>query len=386
MAKGLHFKGCNGKHTLDYAAQSHGKGRPLCDCQVLESIHLVTEEKISVRQIGFRIEIDPARIVAALRPLGYEFPKAKLTEELKDRICFLYKFLRSSEILARMFGVSGTTVLKCFHERGVVLHPSNDLTSAEREQMFAASDLGVSALELGRRFQRDRNTVVLELKKSGRVIRGHRGLAHRVHTLDAAAFDRGDEGSQYWLGFLMADGCVYETGTVSLALAHLDKPHLVKFKAFLGSDATIHEYEGNRTSYKPKKIFSKLCVHSKDLTDTLAVRGVIPRKTGKEKFLMFEQSRHVWRGAIDGDGSLGVRKAGALWLTLSGSKDLCDQFRAFVLTLTPTRAKVRDAKRSIHTFGVSGSIAQAVITELYRDSTIFLDRKHARILHLLKQK
>jgi hypothetical protein len=203
--------------------------------------------------------------------------------------------------------------------------------------------------------------------------------------LDVNAFLRDDEEAIYWTGFSIADTCVGDNGTFSAALQVRDRNHLVKLKRFLDAAASIKTGKGNATCFRPGRPFVKLTVASKLLTDSLALAGVLPRKTGTERLLRYEMSRHAWRGAIDGDGTLGRHKRGYFYIKLYGSRMLCEQFREYVLTLVPTcRAKVQRSK-TIFAFGVCCGPANTVIRELYGDCSVYLTRKKRAVAPLLRR-
>lgn len=205
-----------------------------------------------------------------------------------------------------------------------------------------------------------------------------------MHDLNTGVFSGEAEEVQYWIGFAMADGSVRDKeGTFSVALQLADIGHLRKLHTFLGSSVEIMEGELNRGAYKPGAGFAKISVHSKDLVESLMLAGVVPKKTGKEELLKFKMSRHTWRGAIDGDGSVGWHKRGYFYIKLYGCEIFCEQFRQYVLTIVPNcRAKVQKSK-SIFSFGLCCAPAEAVARELYRDSTAYLDRKYKIVKRLL---
>jgi hypothetical protein len=242
----------------------------------------------------------------------------------------------------------------------------------------------IKPAEIGEGFGVTRQTVVSYLRIHGVTIRGPRD-SHNKYALDKDAFTRASEEAEYWIGFLMADCSVREQeGTLSVALQSGDIGHLRKLKRFLKSTAPIRTGRLNRGAYKPGAKFAKLSIHSKDLVGSLMEAGVIPNKTGKEKFLKYNLSRHAWRGAIDGDGSVGWHKRGYFYLKLYGCLQFCEQFRQYVMTLIPNcRAKVHPSG-SIFAFGMCCGPAEAIGRELYRDCRVSLDRKLKRVKPLLE--
>src|SRR5207247_703702 len=107
-----------------------------------------------------------------------------------------------------------------------------------------------------------------------------------------------------------------------------------------------------------------------------------------------ENNRHVWRGVIDGDGSLGVyvRKNlnGSIrrvpYLSLTGSKNLCMQLRSFLEKELgePMPPNIIFYKRS-YLFMLSDHRAVKAIELLYSGCSIALERKLRKALEILEE-
>jgi hypothetical protein len=270
------------------------------------------------------------------------------------------------------------------HRHDISIRPKRKLDPRSIERITAQYDSGLTPARIGAEYKVNENTIKNALLLHGHILRGVRDDVHRQIPLDIHAFEQDTEDAKYWIGFAIADGSVNRYGTFSVALQAADIGHLEKLKSFLKSGARIMTGKLNRTAYKPGAEFAKLSVASKILVDSLMSAGVVPRKTGKEKLLKHQLSRHTWRGAIDGDGSLGWHKRGYFWIKLYGSRQLCSQFRRFVLTLVPgCRAKVQRSG-SIYAFGICCGPAEVVARELYRDCKVSLERKHRIVLRLFE--
>ncbi len=104
-----------------------------------------------------------------------------------------------------------------------------------------------------------------------------------------------------------------------------------------------------------------------------------------------EINRHVWRGVIDGDGSLGVhvmKDTGRRvpYISLTGSKSVCLQFKLFLEKELGERMppNVIFYKRS-YIFMISDRRAVKAIELLYRNCTIALERKLKRAIEILDE-
>jgi hypothetical protein len=244
---------------------------------------------------------------------------------------------------------------------------------------------GKSTHELVSLYGGDRKAIALRLKRAGVV---QRTVAERQHRLpcrdDAFANAEGDEEAAYWVGMLMADGCISKSKHstwVILALAERDAAHVERFRTFLNATNKILETPPKPTATAPRRgAMRDFRVASKQMASDLSRYGIAPRKTKTAEVKVLETNRHFWRGVIDGDGCLNLgrrsnpKHASRPVLQLSGSESLCRQFETFAEALTKTRAR---AHRSHGNWGFSLSSGAAIemIAHLYTDCTVALARK-----------
>src|SRR5215472_12112276 len=80
----------------------------------------------------------------------------------------------------------------------------------ERSQMAELYLTGATSQQVADIFHTDKGTVCRHLEKAG-VVRRTNGETKRKYFIRQDAFAAvQDEATAYWLGFLFADGCVYE--------------------------------------------------------------------------------------------------------------------------------------------------------------------------------
>jgi hypothetical protein len=221
----------------------------------------------------------------------------------------------------------------------------------------------------------------------------HKGHMRRC-TLNESAFDTLTESSHYWIGFMITDGNVcYKKGVPIIAL-HLkaeDLPHLLKFREFVGSSHKVGSYV-NKTW---ENTSCSLSFSSEKMANALGKYGFVPKKCFIAEIKGgVESNRHLWRGVIDGDGSLGVyvRKnsnGGVLrvpYITVTGTKNVCLQFKSFLEKelgeLMPP--SVVFYKKS-YLLMVSGHRAVKGIKLLYNDCTIALERKLIKAREIIEE-
>ena len=201
---------------------------------------------------------------------------------------------------------------------------------------------------------------------------------HRLETFNINAFDSIDnEEKAYWLGFLFADGYISRDFRSELSLQKGDKNHLVKFSNFLDCKRPVAEDHFRcRTSFG-----------NKHFVTTLINLGCVPNKSLVIKFpqIPIELYKHFIRGYFDGDGSITISEKGDLFfnqaILASGSKDFMDSFLIIYKNYVNSEYEqnvYKSKSSNIYILTFKGKFFYNLMDWLYKDSTIYLDRKYRR--------
>lgn len=190
-------------------------------------------------------------------------------------------------------------------------------------------------------------------------------------------FISGEEESDYFVGLLLADGCVHEN-RLRIELNARDEDILHSLVRFLNMEVNVRyaiRKTGEETAY--------LAIRSERLTKELAGFGIVPRKTGIESCPdALQNSRHFWRGVVDGDGCILISKEGTPRIYLCGTEELCTQFLQFCRGIDPDiKASVLKSS-NIFRVTISSSKAIVVMDELYRDCKVKLERKYSKYVEV----
>jgi hypothetical protein len=132
----------------------------------------------------------------------------------------------------------------------------------------------------------------------------------RVHDFNRNYFTELTLENCYWAGFIAADGCVHDNGTLFIGLSIKDKDHLQKFADAIGYTGKIGEYfyakEGRKDVHT---VQLRLATAKQIAIDLEKWFNITPRKTKTLKaptLLNLEQQIAFVAGYTDGDGSIGV--------------------------------------------------------------------------------
>lgn len=226
----------------------------------------------------------------------------------------------------------------------------------------------------------DRKKISKKFKEDGIIIRdpnkNHIRKAKRFKKVDESIFEQIDtEEKAYWLGFLYADGYVNNKG-VELTLKESDYEHIVKFKSFMHSEHKI-SYKKSTKSYRiaicSEKIASDLnklgCTQCKSLTLKFPTEEQVPK----------ELIHHFMRGYFDGDGSITVNSEKKFYvMSVLGTSDFLDKYEKILLDAIK-KDKPNKRTHNGQALGIQygGKLQiKKIYNFLYRDATIYLDRKY----------
>lgn len=220
----------------------------------------------------------------------------------------------------------------------------------------------------------------------------------RKYQVNHAYFSTIDsEDKAYWLGFLYADGYVSKKlnpriyKRIGCSLAEKDLDHLEKLKQSLQATYPIGHYIG--TGYNAATCYARLIITSDQLFDDLVKLGCIEHKTLVLKFPTEKQvplhlTNHFIRGYFDGDGSFakcGKNRKG-YDVKICGTKELLNALSKHIGFPNRNLSKRHKDTKNTYCLEIGGGKQVAVVGEyLYKDATLWLERKHQRFLEHLRR-
>ena len=207
-------------------------------------------------------------------------------------------------------------------------------------------------------------------------------------TIDETVFDVIDtEEKAYWLGFMYADGCVYaKEFRIELSLQGSDTEHLQKFANFLKS--TKQDLVKVYKNYKHGKYDRcRVSVRSKHLWESLNNKGCIPNKslllTFPINIVPTHLIKHFIRGYVDGDGCLCITDPHKIELNILGTLDF---LKGIInnLPLDKDYPIYKVKNKNYYTTNLWCSTAVKIIKFLYKDASIYLNRKYEKYLEICR--
>lgn len=191
------------------------------------------------------------------------------------------------------------------------------------------------------------------------------------------------EKKAYWLGFVWADGHVSTKAPWFVVVQIKDKNHLEKMCADLEYTGEIKDRPGG--SYKPESIQARVAFCRKKLCDDLNNLG----RNNKVKSIpdiRKDLIPHFIRGYFDGDGSIYNSKSSSkgkkysyLSASIIGENELMNDVKNhFNSAGINSNYKECNSDGMIYLEIYGGNNMRALYEYMYKDSTIYMDRKHIK--------
>ena len=258
---------------------------------------------------------------------------------------------------------------------------------------------GISLTKIAKQVGIERHKLSYLLKKDGITIIQN-GAKHEYIENIFEVIDT--EEKAYWLGFLYADGNIIPYGKyeVKISLAYKDLEHVKRFANFVlknhNGEELVHPYTAKLNGEEFPA--AKVAVTNKKIVTDLISLGCEANKSLTVKFPTENQvpkhlQRHFIRGYFDGDGSIstpctsyGLRKNGRTISFVGTQKFLQSVIDIFVNEVCSDFGSVNlYQKRNQQAWQFSKTkynTNQEIYEYLYKDATIYLERKYERFASL----
>lgn len=206
---------------------------------------------------------------------------------------------------------------------------------------------------------------------------------YRKYNLNQSFFDNIDsEEKAYWLGFLYADGYINKNNqSLELGLAEIDRKHIEKFASSINSDYPIY---GKVTKIKDKEFKSyRIDIHSVYMVTSLIKLGCVSNKSLIIEYPSFIKNsifeKDFIRGIFDGDGSISVSKNGGSKIAFfSGHEKFLFDIKSRILHLTGIEMQLKKEKTCYALRSSKNKEMKIILDAMYKDASIYLDRKYEK--------
>ena len=257
----------------------------------------------------------------------------------------------------------------------------------KKEELEELINEGLTAKQIAERLNVSRRCVQDNCRRNNLHIPNYQNMKH----FNENVFDIiNTEEKAYWLGFLYADGYISKNNQIELSLKAEDYNHLIKFCNFISIDTDrirrkqgkIKDkiYENYRISFRSAPMVKRLteigCKNNKSL---------ILEFPDEKLFISKDLITHFIRGYVDGDGCISFTKDGRLAISIIGTFKFLNKIKEYLPEFAESKL-ITDKRRDnniTRSLKCSHSKADIVLTKLYKNSSIFLERKYSRLAVLL---
>lgn len=251
------------------------------------------------------------------------------------------------------------------------------------------SDEAMSATKAAKAFNLNPTSFCLNLKQMGIIAENKQNKTK----FNENVFDIIDsEEKAYWLGFIYADGSIDSSPLIKekksryqfeLSLSEIDHEHLDKFNSFM-QHSKNNVITGNVVLNGKTFKRCRWIINNKHLWHTLNKLGCTPNKSLTLRFpnLSEDLKRHFIRGYFDGDGSLGIYDD-KLQCSCLGTLNMLDN----ILSDLNINLKYHHDKRHsefTYSFQLTSEKGMNFLNYLYKDCTIYLQRKYNKYLDICR--
>jgi transposase len=323
-----------------------------------------------------------------------------LTPEIKTKIIELYLSGLGSDTISKQFDIHANTVLKLLKREGIERRGLRKKIFPEDEpKIVEMYQQGMSAPEIAEKFNVQHTMILRYLEKNG-IDRRSAEECHRIYPIYEDFFDVIDSQEKaYFLGILYADGNnSLDANYVRIDLARKDRDILEKLAPLIYLKEPLQhikdytrekEYNGKITTIYG----SYLTINSKHICHTLFNMGCENKKSltlkWPEWLVDSELQRHFIRGYYDGDGGVSLTdiKTRSATTKIISTIEFCQSMISIIETQTGIHfgEPYNDVEsKNVYSIRLAGNPQIANFLDwLYKESTIYLDRKYNLYLELL---
>lgn len=318
-------------------------------------------------------------------------PRMGLTSEQVKQILEEYYSGKSASEIEQKWGLKSRTV-DYFRKKMKLQKYENPKKSDEYVAKAVGDHVnGMLLKDVCKKYNLSNATIYKYMKSHNIEYKNEHGRKNKFNQDYFESIDT--EHKAYWLGFIYADGTVFNTGSgntktnrLQINISNKDVELLIAFCNDIEYDKTkIKTYEPKGTY--STNLMSRLAINSIKLCSDLAKWGVHPNKTGTLTNLpniSKELMPHFIRGFFDGDGCI---TTGPQFSLIGDYNFLYNIQTVLIESCKVNRTKLLNYPNKnvdIYDLVYGGkNNCKKIYPYLYTNATIFLKRKHDKFITLI---
>lgn len=304
-------------------------------------------------------------------------PVFKNDNELCEFAVSLYESGKLKKEVAAILGMNPRTLYSKLKAFGFSIYKerSKGLTSEQENLVVSLYSSGETIKNIVNQL----NVTIQDVRKVFKKfdVEPKTGKFYREVNINKSAFsDTNQEDCAYFYGWIVSDGCLSDSGAVTVSLNTKDMELLENLKSYVGGNRKISSVV-TKPDPRTGAVYhnSSFSFKDEDLTERLVNFGLEPRKSTRETCPeVFKFNRHFWRGMFEGDGCISKASNN---IDLVGSDVIVKDFFNYMKTICPDCEPRFYNKGSIKVVSLCSKIySKQILDELYRDCNHKLSRKY----------
>ena len=291
------------------------------------------------------------------------------SKEFKENALQLYKGGKSACKIARRLGCGTNTIYVWLRQSRIPIRQLRKYSPEDEANAVKMYQDGIPTQSITQQIGCCSERVYTWLRAHNLQVRPK----HTLYILDSNYFEKIDNPDKaYWVGFLLADGCICRTAWaphLSLEIQKRDKNHLLKFQTCLAATHPIQTCARGTV---------RIRIYNQKICDDLIRIGVTPRKThtARPAKIHAQFRRDYFRGLVDGDGCItgSANPRRCYRIVLCGTKAIVTDFSNW-LGYSGKYVYFRE-RSNCYCFEKQGHAVPDILHKLYHDAHIYLDRKY----------
>ncbi len=242
----------------------------------------------------------------------------------------------------------------------------------------------ISMTKIGEKFQVSKTVIRRILTKQTVEIR----TDNHTYKANYRAFQNIDSAEKaYWLGFIAADGCVFEretNGSVKLNIHQRDEEILIKLKNFLQSNVPIRHIIQN-DGFSNNTPMSRIDFNSLEMVQDFKQLGVPPKKSLILKPPLIQEQYFLpyIAGYFDGDGSIFQLKNNEWGISIEGTKEILEWINSILhISSILEQRNINSDKNNYYIRCGGTKKPYEIMKKIYESTPVHLERKYQKFLEL----
>lgn len=243
-------------------------------------------------------------------------------------------------------------------------------------KMITMKELGFNSAEIAQMFGRSKSSVVCDVRNQT-----EQKADRRIRTINDLFFHNIDsEAKAYILGFIMADGCIYNK-RLEITLQESDKYMLQFFLNVMHSNSPL------RKNIVEDRIYYSFAIQSKQIITDLYELNVTEKKSltlnpPPDYLIPDNLYHHLVRGFFDGNGSIWFDKSvNSYKMNIVSTKQVLEHFRDKMGWSHNTIRLANKKDVPVYRMDYSGNnLVTTYLNQLYDGASIYLNRKYIKYI------